>query len=656
MLRRHVTGQNKIANDDVESWFLVGSSILIAVFVQVLSIKIRKIYWELTKHPRVYYEGVEPSAIAEELAAVEGRMEADRANRRRSAPEGVDDFGTVADDEATDGANDTSEEVTSPTISSSARQPLALLGSPDPSKASAVVSDPATDPALSADRLSLTRRPDQVNRRSEDQPDRVEFTRGANRTSLDNPSTVDNSLNAHAQRYADNKRSRSSLSEHPAPISRDTSIPIEEIASRHSLEFTRPAVTAPPRALDSNSSSSVALAVAAARKRSIEVQTRRSADDRADPERRSIGAPRIMSRFSSKGTTETESRISRSDYRRSSLDSKGRARRGGSIELMAAMPHEEIVERHRNQPYLENDHDLESGVASTVRSSEADDVSRFNAQSDDVTASVTKEKVHDDGGYAMTAFMRHRSLGLLNATILKNLEQQQKAQNMEPAHYPRVVKKVLPRLGRVASPVEKLFWFGSHKFFLWTIELTLYFATVLTAAATAGLALKVSTKESLSTVTIVSFILPPIALIFVLMRIAGIITKYIFILHNASLVPEAIAIEAIHRVSEKQNNMIRDDNSDISGDETEMEDAETARERRRNLGRFFRSEAEAGNVRGIDSGHEATNGDLDGAASRRANKRRISLQMRKKRVSDDYATPSGHTSIDADALETAGAV
>lgn len=259
---------------------------------------------------------------------------------------------------------------------------------------------------------------------------------------------------------------------------------------------------------------------------------------------------------------------------------------------------------------------------------------------------------------AIKALTKTEMANMNNPTIMKYFEEHRDIENLEPSHYPKFIKKLIPRLGRVASRVEKLFWFGSHRFFMWCVEFVLFFSTVLLAAATAGISLILveNKKEpkyaiAINALHIISVISAGLALIFVLYRIAIIMQRYIFILHNASLIPEVVALEAIQNVSGKR--VVRDDYSDdLSGSETEREDDEAARERRKRLGRFFRSEAESGNVTGI----EATKTDKQSTGSngintiirqsidlttRRRSKRRAANQRRRVRLWKSNRAASG---------------
>lgn len=178
-----------------------------------------------------------------------------------------------------------------------------------------------------------------------------------------------------------------------------------------------------------------------------------------------------------------------------------------------------------------------------------------------------------------------------------------------------------------------VFWFGSHKFFIWCVEFILFFSTVLLSAASASAFLiSIETKRYMAKLNVASLCLALTALLFVLFRIAGIIKKYIFILNNASLVPESLAIRAIHNVTQKQGHFDEDELSDLSGSETERENGQSELERRKTLGRFFRSEAESGNMPGIDVSGDTGSGASGDTSKRRLKLRKLTLRRRRTQM------------------------
>lgn len=692
ILRRNVISDPAQDGDTdvVESAFIIAAALLLMISVQILAIKIRKIYWELTKNPRIYYEGVEPAAVAEELAAAETRMVAERERRRRSRSGEATSAGYIPSE---DSGNDADNEGNAMRVGDDSPEAEMLstmdtprlkkpLGMPSPDDASPIMrhTDVKIDvgpakPEDSGDDVmgSIPR----VNFKADNidmiipnisaltspvipagmENEEAEVQEVAARHSLDykthkyGDGTHATTSSEYSRRSAD--RNRAILSNDVQPSLRgatqDVSVPIEfdEIVVRHSMELSRhpntDAITQPPP----NRKASVAKAVVeAARRRTTENQFGRYSLDSQRPSGsqrpgskpvpdsvRRIGSPRILSRLSSRGvSTDEEGRISGSDYGRGSLE--GHQKR--SIELAAAMPRDEMALRHQGQ----EDHDIEAGVVAQSPRKNMDSRRpmspskrgpriRFRLGSQGQQSNETNEESNDKNDSegeapALDRMARYKSLGFMNATILKNLEHHEVAKQMEPQRYHWLVKKLIPRLGRVASPVEKLFWFGSHRFFIWCVEFILFFSTVLLSAASASAFLiSIEEKRYMSNMNIASLCLAVTALLFVLFRIAGIIKKYIFILNNASLVPESLAIRAIHNVTQKQGSFDEDDLSDLSGSETEHEDGQSALERRKTLGRFFISEAESGNMPGID-----VSGGTGSGASGDAPKRRLNLRMR----------------------------
>lgn len=707
IVRRYIFDVDESRSDvDVaESVFFIVSSVLLVIFTQVLATKVRKIFWELTKHPRMYYEGVDAAHVAEEIAAAEERLEKERAERRRSRTASQDDPGVVADDEATDADRDDSGTGGTRTTPPGLSTRLVMAVSPDPSLASPILQSTSVEAitgrsgSASATRASPRASGDgnpsssaYGSRESSSTTNRGTENRAptAQRHSLDRQRQVSGEGSGPLRVSAITEPPRVSYDEKPSEGNSFAEITVHkelnETAARHSLEFTRRGVNArPARGNESSRESSVAqVAVAAARKRSMEGHFERNSldSDRVGSDmKRTIGSPRIKSRISSLGVS--------TDDERSSLD--GRGKRRGSIDLVAAMPHEEIVRRHQdsfemvrrnNGSSFDNEEiDLEAGIGSsgTGRMRDVAQASLDGPQAEKAIRFADSGEHGDgaEGGSAQpqhsSSVRRHRSLGFLNPTILTNLEYHEKAKNMEPAPYPNWMIKIFPRLGRVASPVEKLFWFGSHHFFFWCVEFVLFFSTVILAAATASLAIlllkrrdakdkaeetgKPPEEITISALNIVSFAIAPLSLLHILFRIANIVKKYIFILHNASLVPEALAIEAIHDVSKKSR-----ENGNNSGSDSEVEDEESARERRRKLGDFFRGEAEVGNMPGIEAASERSSSNASGTApGRRALKRKRAIRLRRRRVgkgeSDIPEVPEGmkkiSESMDRTAFENA---
>lgn len=684
LLRRYTVGSRAENGelDVVESAFIIAAAILLMIIVQVLAMKIRRIFWELTKNPRIYYEGIEPAAVAEELAAAEARLEEQRAHRRRtrSVDGPREDLGEVADDEATD------IHLPAPHVSpeSEMLEPMHMTinmpsGVQDPESAA-----PIARTSLASAESAIVPNPSNINLRSESVKNRIisaalqgsrtaytspymsdqkspddELKDIAVRHSLDYKTHVASGSRSagHSLEYQNSKRSPSQ----DVNVSRE----LHETATRHSLDVTQQNFRGSFEQMSRNSREAfvVKAAVEAARRRTTEGQlgASRHTDSQSpsDGERqgegqrpgdnqrplveavRRIASPKILPRLSSRGvSTDNDGRASSADYGRGSVESRGRDRR--SIELAAAMPMEELAMRHHFPDSPPAEQDIEAGIVrpengdegSTRRAGQSSAKRRApqtgmkTGSRDGVVGSASNDELNTStDGTSVNRIVRYKSLGFMNATIIRNLEHHEKAKSMQPASYPRIVKKIIPRLGRVASPVEKLFWFGSHRFFLWCVEFCLYFSTVLLAAASASLALLNLQKRSITKLNLASLLLSVVSLLFVLVRTAGIVKKYIFILHNASLVPESLTIEAIHRVNKKGLSRMREDeSSDLSGSETEREEGQAAVERRRTLGRFFRSEAESGNMPGID----ISNGD-DVSIERpllRARRRRYALRRR----------------------------
>lgn len=620
ILRRNVISDPaQSGNEDVaESAFIIAAALLLMIFVQTLASKIRKIYWELTRHPRTYYEGVQPADLAEEIVAAQTRIVQERQRRRSKSAELTsrsslpEDSGNDADTE-TD-VPDSADEAAAPNTDD-----VKIEITPAVQEGNHVDDDDITPAPVARGLEKVSLDEEEIASRHSLDYTRLKYGSSSQEDSLD-----------LARRSIDRQRAQTSLGiQGQSRPSQDVVVPIEfdEVAVRHSLEFNGRQAEAVSRPAPVHKKSSVALAaVEAARRRASDVnfdrhsientqlrpggggERQRPAATSVSDKVRCIGSPRLLSRLSSRGvSTDDDAGMSMSEHTRASTEGHK-----VSIELAAALPREEMAVRHHSQ----EDPDA--------------DVGEYDDGPIVAPISRTRQKGHGNAPIPTDKLGRSKSIRYMNASILKNLEHQEVAKQMEPNEYHWIVKKLIPRLTRVASPVEKLFWFGSHKFFMWCVEFTLFFSTVLMAAATASVFLIAIDKyRGMSGLNIASICLAGINLLFVLFRIAGIIKKYIFILHNASLVPESVALKAIHTVAKKQPSFEDDDSSDLSGSETEREDSHVAVERRKTLGRFFRSEAASGNVMGIPAVEERESKD---GSKKRLSLRRSDIRSRRSRV------------------------
>mmetsp|Transcript_56266 Transcript_56266/g.138185 ORF Transcript_56266/g.138185 Transcript_56266/m.138185 type:complete len:678 (+) Transcript_56266:1235-3268(+) len=124
------------------------------------------------------------------------------------------------------------------------------------------------------------------------------------------------------------------------------------------------------------------------------------------------------------------------------------------------------------------------------------------------------------------------------------------AAQMEPErNFPRWLLLIVPRLKRVASPVEKLFWFGSHRFFLWSVQLSLFVATFSTAVMVAAVAVSASSFRAINWAGLAVSIL---SLIWALLCSASSLKTYTFVINASSLVSEELVEDAVDRVVDKR--------------------------------------------------------------------------------------------------------
>lgn len=637
--------------DVAESAFIVGAAIALSLCVQILAMKIRSVYWELTKNPRIYYEGVQAEDVVQEIAAAKARMLEGRDSQGISrsglstVPTSVtyDESGNEADSEMDIRMSMGDSARTDATLPSGRTSRVSTqLGVPNPEEGSSILNHADVAIVIEEPQVEVEDEIMPVSERSTNiEPPGFKPMMPA---PVVNPVELDelasrHSLDVRKLKYGTGVRASTTLGiapqsqpssgyESPAHGQPDVQVPIEfdEVVSRHSLEGARPlGADAVSRPSHLNRKASVAIAaVEAARRRASDNQFgRHSLDSQRSGERarpipdtnRFVGSPRLLSKLSSRGASTDEEGRASSDYTRRSSERKKR-----SIELARAMPRDEMATRNQTMQDRVVDG---GGVTRSLRPGGGYSAGSSAGRRSAATASQTQRSMSDEmqseessdlGKYKQRAsdpqeVTRHQSLAFMNATILKNMEDQENAKRAEPNEYHWILKKLFPRVARVASPVEKLFWFGSHKFFLWCVEFVMFFSTVLVAASTGSVFLILVENNNsefdvkMDEWNIAAMVLAGLNLLFVLFRIAGIIKKFIFIINNASLVPESLAIRAIYNVNKKQSkkhvNQEMESDSELSGSETEREDVESALERRKTLGRFFRTEAENGNMPGI---------------------------------------------------------
>lgn len=283
-----------------------------------------------------------------------------------------------------------------------------------------------------------------------------------------------------------------------------------------------------------------------------------------------------------------------------------------TVELAAAFPVDELAGRDGDDEDVSNGHvalNLGSAVADGVDDAELlvdDRAARQDLIRSSIEASRVSKGSHVSDG-ATGAPPR-----FVNKSLVKHAADMTTARQQSPGgKYPKIVTSFAPRLRRVASKVEKLFWFGSHRFFLWCVEFQLFFATVLfssTGASTALVLLRVADDENdLSNVAVAGLVCSFLTLVYVLVRISYVMKKYTFVLNNAGLVPEVLALQTIHNVRQKRQLMIEmfaDTHDDASGTDSEADMVEAARERRRKFSRFFATDAQqSGHIPGaVDLG------------------------------------------------------
>lgn len=207
-----------------------------------------------------------------------------------------------------------------------------------------------------------------------------------------------------------------------------------------------------------------------------------------------------------------------------------------------------------------------------------------------------------------------------SAGIVKIAQELQQAQQSTPTQkYHWLVVKLFPRLGRVPSEAERLFWFGSHRFFIFCVEFVLFFTNInitTTIAKLASLRKSAIVAKGQSKAVRLLFIntvmreviVPPenrrlllitlgvsiVSFGIVLHRIATIMPRYIYVLNNANLLSENMTLETIQRVNLKnamQKETMEQPVTSSSQPESEVEE-ENYKQIRRNVSSFLHSNNE----------------------------------------------------------------
>lgn len=703
LLRAPADGPKNVKFGETESIFIICIAIALTICTQILAFKIRYVYWRLTRHPRTYYEGVQAEAVEEELRKAKEQRAQERQKRRsqsmsrgsglldnaNQAPHQDSKIGHEAEMLDPMHPKPLQSPLVTPRRSTDMGHSAANSAAPSASAGSFMVGQPAP---LSSNDESLR---DAVRNQADDaQRARMELTPSALAEHQVNANDYTASTSAHGGATDANDSeiaSRHSL-EAPRPNGSQPSLQQAQGSSASSTSATL-----------------ARAAVEAARRRAVvDGSGSATGSKRVGTLTRPISSPNFASQFSSRrGSLDSDAaHHSTGDALRSSLDRS--SNRGGgrvSIELAVAMPRDELAIRFENGSRVASDlTDLDgTGVAhnagaSTITSisipekgdfqtheirktpvgpkdSMADTIMsastvtsahaassvngykepriRFHGNASNATLSTTNDEVRIDltEHPSKSKIASDNSSGeeVANPTIMSNFQEHRDAQQKQPNSYPKIVTKLFPRLNRVASRLEKLFWFGSHKFFMWCVEFVLFFSTVILAAASAGISLVAVEKGKIEPINIVAVCLTIANLLFVLFRIAIIVKRYIFILHNASLIPEVVAMEAIKTVrdkSDKYDKRVTRTKGSISGSDTEGEDGDAARERRKRLGRFFRSEAENGQVRGID-GVDGSNRRTSWEFLRFRKQKRRQAQERRHNRTDAQGTSTGFTADNA---------
>lgn len=645
ILRRQViiSTEQKFLDTKFEAAFLIADDVLNILLVSLLAAKIRHVYWKMTRNPATYYNDVNKQEIEEELliAEEEERIEKEQqpssrnSNRptvavpRVASPQGEseplsreDVYRGSSVDRPRERNTRTSTEFREGRSSRprSARASLELKSSP-------LYTNLAYKPHLSLP-SSGTATP---STKGDDGELDLEDVVARHSLDLARKGTLDlsNVSNKEALTAGNSPRYSGSAMQAEQNVSSGDGRAGNLSRPSERSSFDKPGLYVPNLRRADGSIAMDEVVSAAARRRSLEKPRQGNLEDVITPSRQSVDGR--------KGIHTPISLRASLDGRGTSTPLRGEVRT--SLELVRNLPRDELSRRD----------EAEEPVSTTSRRSlelnrtlPRGELAKRDADPGDLDSlAVAKRNPHQvidmdgpagpagphssrdesdgnvnsEGSYTQRrraeAIRRLNVRNAANPSIIKNARLNERAQQLEPqANYPKWLVKALPRLGRVASPAEKLFWFGSHRFYLWCVEWVLFFATVNVAATLAQFGMVVkeindkAEKEGkpakpIPVINIAAVVVTFIALFYVLLRIAGIMKKYIFVLNNANMVPETMTIQAIQTVRLKANLQTdvydsRGAESDDSDDETE--DSDAARERRRKFWKFFNNEAEGGNA------------------------------------------------------------
>lgn len=593
-----------------EPAFLIAESVLNIFLVSVLAGKIRKIYWQMTRNPATYYDQVDRREFEQELiiAQEEAKIEMESLPPSRR-------------------------------MSRAARED----GSPDKEDETAFRKSVDMDrPRMSTDQKRTRRGGDAHGHGAAPAHGKHQpvYANLAYVPPKSIPSSGTHTPSVHGN--DDNLELEDVVARHSLDMQKDKdgTLDLSHIATRTPMDSNRPSARSSfdkPRKYEpalTNADGSIAMdAVAAA------ASSRRSTGlTRTSVERTPGRFVRISQDGQAPRRVSNVRRQSISQDVRSSFDRRESNASRRSVDMSQTLPTDELHRRTSNSRklHMKKATGSESGDVSDLRYSDRAP-SEFG---DDDNVNDHRKRTRE------IAIQRLNDRKKPGASIMVHAEELKEAKESTPeANYPAWITKIVPRLKRVASPAEKLFWFGSHKFYMWCVEWVLFFTTINLSAALAKLgfaikerSLKNSAEKNPSTTTaklvgtsvrvvsknvtqqddlrllIVALLVGVFALVYVLFRVAGIMKKYIFVLNNANMLPEVMTIESIQAIRTKDMMHGRNYEPALSdGSDTELEEGEFA-QTRRNMSNFFTNEVKGGRMPGTDGAR---------------NKRRISISSRR---------------------------
>ncbi|KAI0558347.1 hypothetical protein FGB62_216g027 [Gracilaria domingensis] len=229
--------------------------------------------------------------------------------------------------------------------------------------------------------------------------------------------------------------------------------------------------------------------------------------------------------------------------------------------------------------------DLETGE---VQAQQDSDIAEGGQDADivDEAGVDTNGMKADDAQYGalQSELLRYKSLAVTSPTLAKNKEELEQA---------RQVEDVWQAARRSSS--------GSVR-------------TISFSASTASVLLRLFNDDPVTLLNITALVVSVVCLLFMQLRVAFMLKKYVLVLVSASLVPEDVMKRTIHDLKHKRisrawgdsldetstgDDEVMEKDDDEEDDDVRVNANQSALQKRKSIGQFFREEAERGNMPGI---------------------------------------------------------